>query len=79
MVKVIDFIVQFLAAALLLSGMWLTGNKRLIGPFLAFVAEVFTTIAGITHHTWSFVLIGIILFGIQGRNFVKWYREGAKW
>ena len=75
----IDFIVQFLATALLLIGLWLMGNKRLLGPFLAFVAEFFTTIVGITHQAWSIIIIGAVLFVVQGRNFLKWRKEGVKW
>ena len=75
----IDFLIQFLSAALLLIGLWLMGNKRLIGPFLAFIAELFTTLVGIQHHVWSIVVIGAVLFIVQGRNFLKWQREGVRW
>lgn len=74
-----DFIVQFLAAFLLLVGLWQMGNNKLIGPFLAFVAEFFTTIVGIQHHAWSIVVIGAVLFVVQGRNFYKWRRMGVRW
>lgn len=75
----IDFVIQFLATVLLLVGLWVMGNKRLLGPFLAFAAEFFTTIIGITHHTWSIVVIGGVLFVVQGRNFFKWKKEGVQW
>lgn len=75
----IDFLVQFLSMALLLVGLWLMGDKRLIGPFLAFLAEGFTTAVGITHHVWSIIVIGSVLFVVQGRNFWKWRREGIPW
>jgi len=75
----IDFTVQFLATVLLLSGLWLMGNKRLIGPFMTSIAEIFTTIIGITHHTWSIVVIGVVLAFVQGRNFFKWRAEGTGW
>jgi hypothetical protein len=75
----IDFVIQFLATSLLLSGLWLMGNKRLIGPFLAFLAEFFTTIVGIQHRTWSIIVIGAVLFVVQGRNFLKWHKEGVRW
>jgi hypothetical protein len=45
----LDFIIQFLAAVPLLIGLWLMGNKRLLGPFLCFMAEGFTTTVGIQH------------------------------
>jgi len=76
---VLDFVIQFLAAVPLLIGLWLMGNRRLVGPFLAFIAEAFTTTVGITHHAWSIVLIGVVLFFVQGRNFFKWRREGVRW
>jgi len=75
----IDFIVQFLATVLLLVGLWLMGNKRLIGPCMAAFAEIFTTIVGIAHHTWSIVVIGSVLFIVQSRNFLKWKAEGTRW
>lgn len=79
MIAWIDFVVQFLAAIPLLVGLWLMGNRRRSGPFLAFIAEGFTTYVGITHHTWSIVLIGVVLFVVQGRNFLKWQKEGVRW
>lgn len=75
----LDFIIQFLGAIPLLAGLWLMGNKHLLGPFLAFIAEGFTTIIGITHHVWSIILIGVVLFVVQGRNFFKWRAEGVQW
>jgi hypothetical protein len=75
----LDFIIQFLAAVPLLIGLWLMGNKRLLGPFLCFMAEGFTTTVGIQHHVWSIVVIGAVLFVVQLRNFLKWRREGAPW
>ena len=74
-----DFIIQALAAGPLLLGLWLMGDKRLWGPFLCFFAEVFTTVVGVQHHAWSIILIGSVLFVVQGRNFLKWRREGARW
>ena len=75
----IDFFIQLFAAVPLLVGLWLMGNKRLIGPFLCFLAEGFTTAVGIMHHAWSIILIGIVLFFVQARNFLKWRREGVSW
>lgn len=75
----IDFLIQFLSAALLLVGLWLMGNNRLVGVLMAFIAEAFTTIVGIQHHVWSVVIIGVVLFFVQGRNFLKWRREGVRW
>jgi hypothetical protein len=74
-----DFTVQLLSAVLLLLGLWLMGDKKLIGPFLACLAELFTTVVGATHHVWSIILIGGVLFVVQGRNFLKWKREGTRW
>jgi hypothetical protein len=75
----IDFLIQSLAAILLFAGLWMMGNKRLLGPFVTAVAEVFTTAVGITHRTWSIVLIGIVLSFVQARNFIKWRKEGTRW
>lgn len=75
----VDFIVQLLSVVLLLTGLWLMGDKRLRGPFLACIAEVFVTIVGIQHQTWSIVVIGVCLGFVQGRNFLKWYRERTPW
>lgn len=75
----IDFIVQFLATTLLLSGLWVMGNKKLIGVLLVVVAEVFTTAVGIMYGTWSIIVIGICLTIVQGRNFIKWRKENTPW
>jgi len=74
-----DFVVQSLAAGLLFIGLWMMGDKRLAGPFITTVAEVFTTIVGVTHHTWSIALIGAVLCVVQARNFFKWRQEGTRW
>lgn len=75
----LDFIIQSLAASLLFYGLWTMGNKRLRGPFITALAEVFTTVVGLTHHTWSIALIGAVLTFVQGRNFFKWRAEGTAW
>ena len=74
-----DFVIQSLAALLLFIGLWLMGNKRLAGPFITAIAEVFTTCVGAMHHTWSMALIGAVLFAVQSRNFYKWSKEGIGW
>lgn len=75
----IDFIIQFLAASLLLSGLWIMGNKKLLGVLLVIIAEIFTTIVGIMYGTWSIVVIGVCLTIIQSRNFIKWKKEKTPW
>lgn len=75
----LDFTVQFLATVLLLSGLWIMGNKRLLGSLLAFIAEFFTVFVGIMHDAWSITLIGAVLFLVQLRNFIKWRRAGVPW
>lgn len=74
-----DFLIQFLAMVLLLVGLWEIGNEKLRGPFLGFTSNIFTMILGVTHHLWSFLVIGILVFVIQGRNFFKWKKEGVQW
>lgn len=75
----LDFIVQFLGTSLLLVGLWLMGDKRLLGPALAFFAELFIVVVGLTHDAWSIVVIGLCLGVVQARNFMKWKKEGAPW
>ena len=75
----IDFIVQFLATTLLLSGLWIMGNKKLIGVLMVVIAEGFTTAVGIMYGTWSIIVIGICLTVVQGRNFIKWKKENTPW
>jgi hypothetical protein len=55
------------------------GDQRLLGPLLAALAEILTTAVGIMHGAWSIVVIGVVLFVVQTRNFVKWYQQGARW
>ena len=75
----LDFLIQFSAMALLLIGLWLMGDKRLLGPFLCFLAEGFTTVVGVSHHVWSIIVIGAVLLVVQARNFLKWRNDGARW
>ena len=75
----IDFTIQFLATSLLLSGLWIMGNKKLIGVLMVVVAEVFTTMVGFMYGTWSIIVIGICLTIVQGRNFFKWRKENTPW
>ena len=75
----IDFIIQFLATVLLLAGLWIMGNKKLGGVLLVVIAEIFTTIVGITHGVWSIIIIGICLTIVQGRNFIRWRKDKTPW
>ena len=75
----IDFTVQFLATTLLLAGLWLMGNKKLGGVAVVVIAEILTIFVGIMHSTWSITVIGICLTVVQGRNFIKWKKEGTLW
>lgn len=75
----IDFLIQLVGTALLLAGIYYSGNVRLLGPFLAFISELFMVVIGLQHHAWSIVVIGSVLFMVQLRNFVKWAHEGKPW
>lgn len=75
----LDFFIQLFAAVPLIVGLWLMGNQRRSGVLMAFLAEAFTTTVGFMHHAWSVILIGVWLFIVQGRNFIKWSREGVRW
>lgn len=75
----LDFTIQTLAAGLLFYGLWSMGNKRLRGPLVTAIAEVFTLLVGIAHNTWSIVVIGGVLAIVQYRNFLKWRAEGTAW
>ncbi len=74
-----DLLLQSLSAFPLFYGIWQTGNNRLRGPVMTFIAEFFTTTVGIMHGVWSLILIGLVLFIIQGRNAYKWHKEGKPW
>lgn len=75
----IDFILQILSALLLFYGIWQTGNNLLRGPVITLFAELLTIFVGVIHGVWSLILIGIVLFIIQGRNSRKWFKEGKEW
>ena len=75
----LDHLLQFLGTALLLIGLWLMGNRLLIGPFIATVAELMLMAVGIWHGVWSLFVIGFALFFVQGRNFLKWRSEKVSW
>lgn len=75
----LDFLIQSAGMILLLWGLWLMGDKRLIGPAMAGIAELITTYVGIKHHVWSIIVIGVVLCFVQARNFWKWRQEGVAW
>ncbi len=72
-------LLQFLAAGILLIGLWLMGNQKKIGPFLAALSEVLWVIIFIPPELWGGVFLSTILFVMQARNFIKWHREGLSW
>lgn len=74
-----DFVIQFLATTLLLVGLWIMGNKKLMGVLMVVIAEIFTTMVGFMYGTWSIIVIGACLTIVQGRNFIKWKKEKTPW
>ena len=74
-----DFIVQFVAAGMLLYGLWEMGNKSLRGPALAAVSEALWVGTGLLHEMWGLIFLSVVLVVVQCRNFLKWRSEGASW
>lgn len=74
-----NLLLQFLAAAVLLIGLWLMGNNRKSGPALASFSELLWIACFLPHAMWGGVFLSAVLFVMQGRNFIKWHREGVRW
>lgn len=72
-------ILQFAAAGILLGGLYLMGNHKRLGPFLAAASEILWVIVFIPPHIWGGIFLSTILAGMQARNFIKWTREGVSW
>lgn len=70
---------QFVAAAILLLGLWLMGNHRKSGPALASFSEALWILAFVPHGMWGGVFLSTVLLVMQARNFLKWHREGVRW
>jgi hypothetical protein len=75
----INLSLQFIAAAILLVGLWLMGNHRKSGPFLAAFSELLWIGLFIPYQMWGGVFLSTVLFVMQVRNFVQWHGEGLKW
>lgn len=75
--SLIDFLAQAAASCLLFAGIYETGNHRCRGPALATTSELIFIGVGIYHDVWSLSLVGVVLAVLQGRNFLKWRKEGV--
>lgn len=75
----VNLALQFVAAGILLVGLWQMGNRKLIGPALATIAEVLWVVAFVPNEIWGGVFLSVVLTIFQGRNFVKWYAERVPW
>jgi hypothetical protein len=76
---VANLALQFAAAAVLLVGLWLMGNNRLLGPTLAAASEVLWVLVFWPRGMWGGVFLSLVLAVMQTRNAIKWYREGVRW
>jgi hypothetical protein len=72
-------VLQFFAAGVLLLGLYLMGNLKKLGPFLAGLSEIIWVGVFIPPHLWGGIFLSTILFVMQARNFIKWHREGLPW
>ncbi len=74
-----DIMLQFVAAGILLIGLWLMGNHRKSGPALACLSESMWIGIFIINGLWGGVFLSTVLLGMQARNFILWNNEGIKW
>jgi hypothetical protein len=72
-------LLQFVAAGILLLGLFLMGNHRKSGPLLAALSEALWIGVFIPPRLWGGIFLSSILFIMQMRNFIKWYKEGVSW
>ena len=75
----LNLAMQFVAAAVLLLGLYLMGNYRRSGPLLAGASELIWIAVFVPYEMWGGIFLSSVLFVMQARNFLKWSREGARW
>lgn len=74
-----DFVTQAVGYGGLIYGLYTMGDNKLRGPLIAMFSEAALVGVGVNHQVWSLTLIGLTLFIVQGRNFLKWKAAGVKW
>jgi hypothetical protein len=77
--EVAYIIVQFIAAGILLVGLYLMGNQKRLGPLLAAASEALWIAVFLPPHLWGGIFLSTVLFCMQARNFIKWSRAGLPW
>ena len=70
-------ILDWIAAALELSGVWKVGNKKKIGFILACLCNLTWMIVALitTPKLFGLLALVIILFFLNIRNYIKWRKE----
>lgn len=75
----LDLALQGVATLTLLVGLWRLGDHRLSGPFLAAIAELMWMAVFVPHRVYGGIVLSVILFAMQARNWWKWRSEGVSW
>ena len=75
----VNLLLQFAAAGILLLGLYLMGNQKKLGPFLSAASELLWIVIFIPPELWGGVFLSAVLLVMQVRNFIKWHKEGLPW
>lgn len=73
-------IIDWIAAALELSGVWQVGNKKKNGFILSILGNASWIIVSLitTPKLYGLLIIATILFFLNIRNYIKWRKEELK-
>lgn len=70
-----EFYVQAAASVTTLAGQWQYGSKRMLGPILGCVAQVFWWGIMFQGNLWGLLPLNIAMAFIHVRNLIKWRRD----
>lgn len=77
--SILDLVLQLVAAALLLYGLYHMGDYKLRGPALAGLSEILWVGVGVWHGLWGLIFLSAVLTVMQARNFIAWYQRDHAW
>lgn len=70
-------IIEWIAGAFILAGVWFYGRKKIWGPLCSVIGCFMWLGIGLTNHMWSLAFLNAILFVTNSYNLAAWW-SGAK-
>jgi len=69
---------DWIAAAFEVSGLWIIGNKKKFGFILLILCSISWIILGIQVQKYGLSVAAFVCFVIHVRNYLKWYKNEEK-